>query len=267
MRVDLFLPVVEEHRQHLIFRQLCPRQAAEREVLPNSNRGFADREGKLVKEFQTTFESSMWEPYMHACIRETGGVVDFGPARPDFVGNQCGAELCIEATVAQPTAGDPPESPADLNEFNRDPIVRISSRFTAKSDHCLERNSALPHVKDKPFVIALASFDRPAAQLAHDHPIIAALYGLYFDEEQSIATRSSDVIPYPLSTVPKSVYTEHLLDGLYVIHNPNVRHPLGFDTLARERIAQLSLSEGGALLGTGPDAFLPVRFVFSLTTR
>ena len=65
----------------------------------------------------------------------------------------------------------------------------------------------------------------------------------------------------------KSDYCQHLLDGLYVIHNPNARHPLRFDTLAHERIAQLSLSEGGALLGTGPDDFLQVRFVFSLTTR
>ena len=53
-------------------------------------------------------------------------------------------------------------------------------------------------------------------------------------------------------TTPKSDYTEHLLDGLYVIHNPNARHPLGFDTLAHERIAQLTLSEGGELLETGP---------------
>ena len=220
-------------------------------MLRDWSRGFVDRDGKFVKEFQATFESSLWELYVHAYIRELGGVVDF---------------------------------------------------------------------------------DRPAAQLAHNGPIISALYGLYFDEEQSIAPRSSRVIRYPLSTVsksdsvdlpvgffrderyahvsavinspiagmgkiralaqdpvdqlmftaislnpesieprvrkvPKSDYTEILLDGLYVIHNPHARHPLDFDTLARERIAQLTLSETGKLLGTGPDDFLQVRFVFSLATR
>ena len=148
---------------------------------------------------------------MPACIRELGGVVDFKHARPDFVASLRGVDLCVEATVAQAPAGGPPafgqgppEIPVDLNEFNRDSIVRISSRFTAKSDLYLQRYSTLAHVKDKPFVIALAPFDRPAAQLAHNRPIIAALYGLYFDEEQSMATRSSRVIRYPLSTVPKS---------------------------------------------------------------
>ena len=340
MTVDLFSPVIDEHQQHLIFRRLCgSRQAAEREVLRDWSRGFVDRDGKFVKEFQATFESSMWELYVHACIRELGGGVDFKHARPDFVASLRGVDLCVEATVAQPPAGGPPafgegppEIPVDLNEFNRDSIVRISSRFTAKSDLYLHRYSTLAHVKDKPFVIALAPFDRPAAQLAHNRPIIAALFGLYFDEEQSMATRSSRVIRYPLSTVPKSNsvdlpvgffcddryahvsaviyspiagmgkiralaedpvdqlvfktvhpnpdsivprlrttpksdYTEHLLDGLYVIHNPNARHPLGFDTLAHERIAQLTLSEGGELLETGPDDFLQVRFVFSLATQ
>ena len=339
MTLDLFSPVVDEHRQHPIFRRLCgPQQAAERNVFRDWTRGFVDRDGKFVKEFQTTFESSMWELYVHAYIRELDGAVDFNHARPDFVANVHGVDLCIEATVAQPPVGGPPaygegppEIPLDLNEFYRDSIVRISSRFTAKSDHYLETYSRLPHVKDKPFVVALASFDRPAPQLAHNRPIFAALYGFYVDEEQSIATQSSKLIQYPLSTVPKSDsvdlpvgffcderyahvsaviyspivgfgkiralaqdpvdqlvfttislnpdgdeplirktakpdYSEHLLDGLYVIHNPNARHPLGFETLAHERVAQMTLSKAGALLGTGPDDFLQVRFVFSLTT-
>lgn len=32
--------------------------------------GFEDRDGKFVKEFQTTFNSSFWELYLFACLRD-----------------------------------------------------------------------------------------------------------------------------------------------------------------------------------------------------
>ena len=76
-----------------------------------------------------------------------------------------------------------------------------------------------------------------------------------------------DSIKPRVRRTPKSDHTEHLLDGLYVVHDPNARLPLEFDTLAHERIAQLALSERGEMLETGPDDFLQMRFVFSLATQ
>lgn len=214
--LDLFTPIVGESQQHPVFRRLCAADhAPERAVLLEWSRGFIDRDGKFVKEFQTTFESSVWELYVFACISTLGGRVDFSHARPDFVTTFERERLCIEATIAQPPKGGqpafgdgPPDLPDDLNEFNRDATVRFCNRFTVKADRYVDKYAALKHVADKPYVIAFAPFDRPASQLAHNRPILAALYGTYFDEEQTIATGSIDVIRYPVSAVNKSGDTD-----------------------------------------------------------
>ena len=339
MALDLFSPVLHQRKQHPIFRRLCePKYGPERDVLVDWSRGFVDRDGKFVNEFQSTFESSMWELYVHACIREMGGVLDFGYARPDFVTTLREVSLCVEATVAQPPEPGtpacgvgPPDIPDDLNEFNRDATVRICTRFAAKSDHYIQEYSKLDHAAEQPFVIAIAPFDRPLSHLAHNRPILAALYGLYFDEERTIATGSRRVIRYPVSSVwksrstelpigffggkrhehisaviyspvagmgkiralaehptdqimfttihpssqsiapivrqtPKSDYREHLLDGLYIFHNPHARYPLGLDTFAHERVAQVWVAEDGQLVDTAPDDFLQFRMALTIRT-
>ena len=334
MTVDLFSPMIKEHQQHLIFRRLCgPLQAAERDVLRDWSQGFVDRDGKFVKEFQTTFESSMWELYVHACIRELGGVVDFKHARPDFVASLRGVDLCVEATVAQPPAGGPPafgqgplEIPVDLNEFNRDSIVRnqrslhrkiptstskgtrrsLTSR-TSRSSSRSRPSTDPPHSlrtivrSSPPCTVSTLTKNRAWRRRHHVSSAIRCRrfpksdsvdlpVGFFCDDryahvsaviyspiagmgkiralardpvDQLVFTTfhpNPDSIEPRVRRTPKSDYTEHLLDGLYVIHNPNARHTLGFDTLAHERIAHLFLSERGELLGTGPDDFLQVRF-------
>jgi hypothetical protein len=51
--------------------------AAERRVISEWSEGFQDRDGKFCIEFQTTFNSSFWELYLHACFRELGFGIEF----------------------------------------------------------------------------------------------------------------------------------------------------------------------------------------------
>jgi hypothetical protein len=53
--------------------------------------------------------------------------------------------------------------------------------LTRRSNAIATYYSALSHVSDKPFVIAIAAFDRPLAHFAASRPVLAALYGLYHD--------------------------------------------------------------------------------------
>jgi hypothetical protein len=39
------------------------------DVLTDWARGFIDRDGKFVKEFQTTFNSCFWELYVYAVLK------------------------------------------------------------------------------------------------------------------------------------------------------------------------------------------------------
>jgi hypothetical protein len=62
-----------------------PQYLPERRVLEEWAKGFIDRDGKFVNEFQTTFESSMWELYLNAYLRELGATLNFSHHAPDFV--------------------------------------------------------------------------------------------------------------------------------------------------------------------------------------
>lgn len=330
----LFEDLVPEGRQHPIYKRLKQdRYGAERSVLEDWADGFLDRDGKFRYEFQTTFEPCLWELYLHAFLRHIGVSIDFSFASPDFVVSG-GQEFCIEATIAAPPAGGKPacgyglQIPDDFNEFNSEATLRICNSFSSKVKRYRDSYSRLPHCKGKPFVVAVASFDRPFSHFAAARPVISALYGLYHDEELTLSTGAANVISYNVDSVvknesvtvpvgyfaddsysdvsagiysslatwgkvralannpdaksvyttfhpnptdirpivrqtPKAEYTEHLLDGLYIFHNPFATRPLHPATLAHSRLAQVFVQPDGELRVEAPDDFLLVRFLLS----
>ncbi len=183
--------------------------APERAVLQQWAEGFLDRDGKFVQEFQTSFESGMWELYLHAALKEWGLPVDMTHHAPDFVvgGPQ---PFTMEATIAAPARGGKPafgygvsDIPNDFTQFNIEASIRICNSFTAKVKRYRDHYIKLPHVASKPFVIAIASFDRPLAHLAAGRPVIAALYGLYHDEAAT-SPGATDIVSYNVSAAPKT---------------------------------------------------------------
>lgn len=234
--MDLFVPMVPEEKLHPIFKLLVdPRNAPERAVVEEWARDFRDRDGKFIQEFQTTFESSFWELYLHAVFRRLGMSLDYSHHAPDFV-VEAPVVFTAEATIAAPPIGGvpahgprAPQLPEDLNEFNRDAILRICNSFSGKVRRYRQYYSKLDHVQGKPFVIAIAPFDRPQAHLATNRPITAALYGVYYDEEATIARRLDQVVSYEIGAVSKSPSTDISVglfcDGTYadvsaVIYGP-----------------------------------------------
>jgi hypothetical protein len=189
--MDLFTPVVSEEAQHANFRMITKYANTFNEAVLNEwARGFKDRDGKFVKEFQTTFDSSFWELYLFAVMKHFHLDVDFSFSAPDFViTNHSG--MNVEATVASHAQGSTPESvksgapiPEDLNQFNRQTIIRISNSLAAKRRKYIESYVGLPHVQDRPFVLAVSAFDRPFAMLTCQRAIEAVLFGYYVDEER-----------------------------------------------------------------------------------
>jgi hypothetical protein len=138
--MDLFTPVVPSDKWHPYFTRLVHEsEESIKAVLSDWAKGFKDRDGKFVHEFQTTFNSCFWELYINAVLRSRGMVPDFGFSSPDFVIATPQA-FTVEAAVAQHAHGQVAEHsplnrhmiPLDLNAFNRDAILRISSALTAK---------------------------------------------------------------------------------------------------------------------------------------
>ena len=212
--IDLFKDVAPLNKQHPIYRLMkSDVYAPERAVLSNWSKGFLDRDGKFCHEFQTSFEPCLWELYLHAYLKEIGVEIDFSYDAPDFIvsGKE---QLSIEATIAAPPIGGSPpfgigksDIPEDLNQFNNESTLRISNSFVSKVKKYRERYSKLPQSANKPFVIAIASFDRPHSQLAAMRPVVSALYGLYHDEEATISSKSDRIISYNVDGVVKNKNT------------------------------------------------------------
>lgn len=68
-------------------------------------------------------------------------------------------------------------------------------------------------------------------------------------------------------TATKANYVEHLLDGLYVFHNPYAERPLPANILDHERLGRFIVRPDGDLEEQVPDDFLLMRLLISQESR
>lgn len=188
--MNLFSPIIEDQRQHPSFRKIfVPRNRYALDVLTDWARGFVDRDGKFVKEFQSSFESSFWELYIFAVLKYFRFTVDFQHNRPDFIITSP-TPFIIEATISLNDSLTRPahdseisDIPIDLNTFNEEAIIRLSNSFISKYRKFKSSYAQLGHVIGKPFLLAIAPFDRPFFNMQCQRAIEALLFGYYVDEE------------------------------------------------------------------------------------
>jgi hypothetical protein len=207
--MDLFMPVVSEAQQHPNFRSICAQQNGYNwDVLNEWARGFEDRDGKFVHEFQRTFDTSFWELYVFAVFKQYRLSVDFSKPAPDFFITDRGG-FNVKATVALHAKDATPEYakhsepvPEDLNEFNRRAILRIRNSIDSKSKKFRASYQALDHVKQRPFVLAITAIDSRHAFLASQRTIEAALFGYYVDEEKYLR-EGGELRGYEVGSVAK----------------------------------------------------------------
>jgi hypothetical protein len=161
-----------EHR-HPYFRELMerPAHAPARAVIKELGPWLAPADPHFVQEFQEKFDQRLWEMYLWAALRELGYDVEQLEA-PDFLVSGPGVEFTVEATTVGPSQSGPllphpnPQTPEERDSFLRDymPIKFASSlrskltKARADALHYWEREPA----RDKPFVLAVADFHKPA---------------------------------------------------------------------------------------------------------
>lgn len=174
---------------------------ANRDVINGWADGFIDRDNKFVKEFQTTFNSSFWELYLHGIFKEYGFDINMKNDRPDFILKKNNQEVVVEAVIASNAENTPPEYTRgldkselaleiDFSEFNKETMIRLASAIISKWKKYKNSYYSLKNVKGKPFVIALAPFHMPLHYFAADVPIRALLYDYYVDEQAEKKTGS-----------------------------------------------------------------------------
>jgi len=190
--MDLFTSLVPQDKLHKNYLQILRvSQQVDRAELQRWCNGFPDRDNKFVKEFQTTFNSSFWEIYLHALFCEIGLDMDWSHSSPDFIVEVNNERIVIEATIAAAAIGKTPEWEKDINkgvptrfkEMNVESIIRLSNSIVSKHRKYKESYSKLEHVKSLPFVLAVAPFEQPHFNNQYDTPIMALLYDYYVDED------------------------------------------------------------------------------------
>jgi hypothetical protein len=272
-------------------------------------------------------------------LKHFGMRVDFSVPSPDFFVTTNGG-MNIEATVALHAQGAPPEHgerkiedvPKDLNELNRQTMLRIRNSIDTKHKKYSKLYASLGHVANRPFVLAITAYDNPYARLACQRAIEAVLYGYYVDEEkflreggalkkqrisavrkdnlrevplavfameefawlsgvvfsscaswgkvralssdpnpniffEAVRLNASGVIPHVVRA-RKSEYSESLLDGLRVYHNPSATHKLDVHAFRHPDVFQSYFSdEEGDWMHDQRDGLLLFRSVWTRIPR
>jgi len=188
--MDLFTPVVPEAAFHQNFARTLDRSSeAVRAVLTRWADGFEDRDGKFIREFQTTYNSSFWELYLFAVLKERGLKVDFRFDAPDFV---CADHpIAIEAAIASHAHDDVPEWKKtfegvvheDISGAYTRSIIRLSNAFLEKSKAYTEKYSGLPHMAGRSYIIAIANYGTQDFNMLGDVAMQRLLYDNLGEQE------------------------------------------------------------------------------------
>ena len=201
--MDLFTPIVEEEKLHKNFARTISRTGGGvREVLKYWVDGFTDRDGKFVREFQTTYNSSFWELYLFAVLKHLGIKVDFTFASPDFVAadHPCAIEATIAGHAADAVAEWEKTFEVILSQDPKEAInqttIRLANALRAKSAAYQTKYSVLPHMANRAYVVAISNFATPNFYMMGD----TALQRLLYDPagEKTIAKANGAPVPLGL---------------------------------------------------------------------
>lgn len=187
--MNLFDAVVEKDKMNPNFLTI-QKDLYIRNVLNDWCDGFIDRDGKFVKEFQITFNSSFWEIYCYAVFKEMAFNIDLSKDRPDFVLSLNQENLNIECVVANNADNMPPEwtylekvnSNYTLDERVYHQVLRILNAIDGKRTKYLKNYSQLEYVKNEPFIIALHPFDQAQFMDVNQEAIRLSLFGWNCDK-------------------------------------------------------------------------------------
>lgn len=257
MKLDLFKTIEEldESDLHPKFKFLRdnPTLTGEREILINWTDGFIDRDNKIIKEFQTTFHSSFWEFYLFRVCNELGFEIDFSKDRPDFIINSP-EKFFIEAVVSNIKKDGrdedtrdvddvlsmivPPHKQSDFFEVLNESIVRNSNAILSKSSKYLEKYINCDWVDEtSPFVIALSSYDQVNYGREHFYPMLALLYGLYFNPTlDDYESKESILKPGTSSPIPLAIFKNKSFEHISAI--------IFSCTVTLGKLTSLSISNG-----------------------
>ena len=231
----------------------------EQEVLRDWVGGFEDRDNKIVKEFQTTFHSTLWEFYLFAIFKELNFKIDFSKNRPDFI-IESPSKLYIEAVVSNIKQNGEQEIERTLDDilsmleppflqrnfYNEldESIVRHSNAILSKSKKYLNEYSTLNYIDNTtPYIIALSAYDQINYGNQYIYPMMALLYGAYYDMKSDTYTKKESIFkPNSQVEIPIGLFQNNKMEHISAV--------IFSATITLGKLTSLSLSQNKSPLKT-----------------
>lgn len=276
--MDVFrkLPHLTNDKLHPKFKILRdePYYYGARKIIESWTHDFHDRDNDITKKFQTTFHSSFWEFYLHALLKELNFTVNLKYNRPDYIITDP-LELYIEAVVSEIKAGGRSESErTEDDHFSMLIPISTKSEFSELIDEAIARHSNSIRSKlekytgyvkkgkiykgyidcdwvsrDKPYVIALSSYDQINYGKEYIYSMMALFYGFYYcPESKNYYPRKSIQKPNTTSDIKISLFDDEFRDISAIFF---------CNTLTLGKLSSLNKSKG-----TDPAYIINVRYDF-----
>jgi hypothetical protein len=205
----------------------------ERAILKSWTDGFVDRDNKIITEFQQNFHSAFWEFFLHKNFKEQGFKIDFSKGRPDFI-IKSPAEIFVEAVTAnisqsgrkEPLRGandilsmiEPPWLQQNFAIHMNEAIVRNSNALLSKVTKLKDYLDCSWVNPDAPFIIALGSYGQVNYGREFYFPLLALLYGWYYDpSEREYFDKSNIDKPGTTSQINLALFNEERFNNVSAI--------------------------------------------------
>ncbi len=188
--MDLFKPLMPEKKLHTSFRTVLDDSvyAPVAPIIQGWAEGLLGRKGegqKFVKEFQSTFNSSMWEMYLNKALKDLNFSVDYSKSAPDFcVTTPEGYKFNVEAVISDRNGKAALTGISGSQDFKRRSALKLMGKLKDKVAIFRGGNgkkfpySSLDHVRDVPFVVAIAPFDSDQSLMQNNELINLTLFGI-----------------------------------------------------------------------------------------
>lgn len=223
-----------EEKIHPKFKSLRDLLLEEKEIVMDWARDFIDKDGKFIAEFQKTFHPAFWELYLYRIFQEFGLHLDFSNNRPDFIIRKP-LSVNIEAVVSEIKQQgrreetrtwedifsmiEPPHEDEDFTSLIDEAITRYSNSIHKKAAMYLSNYSKCDWVdQSSPYVIALASFSQINYGKEFIYPIMALLYGYYFNAKTDSYEKKSVIVkPGSDAKIPIGIFSDTRMEDVSAI--------------------------------------------------
>jgi len=219
------------HRKYQLLSDKKYYSDCERNILEDWTEGFVDRDNKIIIEFRDTFHSAFWEFYLHAVFKNNGFILDQSHNRPDFI-ITAPYLLNIEAVTSQIKQTGIPECQRNMNDILSmvtppwaeptfystldESIVRLSNSINLKHNKLINEYSMCDWVqKSTPFALAVSSYDQVNYGCEYIYSMMALLYGLYFNIEDSSFSKKTFINkPGTESHIPLGLFLDNAYEDI-----------------------------------------------------